>query len=44
MFTFIAFHLFPTATYLLFAMSGAGGYMGVEGMGMIVEYLKRKIK
>lgn len=44
MFTLIAFHLFPTATYLLFAMSGAGGYLGVEWMGMVVEYLKRKIK
>lgn len=44
MFTLIALHLFPTATYLLFAMSGAGGYLGVEWMGMVVWYLKTRIK
>lgn len=44
MFTLIAFHLFPWATYLLFAMSGAGGYLGVEWMGMVVELIKNRIK
>lgn len=43
MFTLIAFHLFPSATYLLFAMSWAGGYLGVEWMGMVVEFIKSKI-
>lgn len=44
MFTLIALHLFPTATYLLFAMSGAGGYLWVEWMWMVVGYLKNRIK
>ena len=44
MFTFIAFHLFPSATYLLFAMSGTWGYLGVEWMSMVASYLKNKMK
>ena len=43
MFTLIAFHLFPSATYLIFAMSGTWGYLGIEGMGMVVEYVKKKL-
>lgn len=42
MFTLLAFHLFPSATYLIFAMSGTGGYLGIEWMSMIVEFLKKK--
>ncbi len=44
MFTLLALHLFPMATYLLFAMSGAGWYLGVEWMSMVVWYLKNRIK
>ncbi len=44
MFTLLALHLFPTATYLLFAMSGAWGYLGVEWMSMVVGYLKNRMK
>jgi hypothetical protein len=44
MFTLLALHIFPTATYLAFAMSGAWGYLGVEGMSMVVGYLKAKFK
>lgn len=44
MFTLIALHLFPTATYLLFAMSGSGWYLWIEWMGLVVGYLKNRIK
>lgn len=44
MFTLIALHLFPTAPYLIYAMSGTGGYLGIEGMSMVVEYFKTKFK
>ena len=44
MFTLIALHLFPAATYIAFAMSWAWGYLGVEWMGMVVSLLKDKIK
>ena len=44
MFTLIALHLFPTAPYLIYAMSGTGGYLGIEWMSMVVEYFKTKFK
>lgn len=44
MFTLIAFHFFPAATYLVYAMSGAGGYLGVEWMSLIVDIIKKKFK
>ena len=44
MFTILALHLFPSATYLVFAMSWAGWYLWVEWMGMVVWYLKKKVQ
>lgn len=42
MFTILGLHLFPTSTYLVYAMSGAGWYIGVEGMSMVIKYIKSK--
>lgn len=44
MFTLLAFHFFPAATYLIYAMSGAWGYLGVEWMSFIVDIIKWKLK
>lgn len=41
-FTLIALHLFPASPYLVYAMSGTWGYLGIEGMGMIVEFIKKR--
>lgn len=44
MFTLLALHFLPTAPYLAYAASGAGWYIGVEGMSFIVSIIKSKFK
>lgn len=44
MFTLVWLYIFPTATYLLFAMSGAGWYVWVEWMSFILWIIKNRIK
>lgn len=44
MFTLLALHTMPQSPYLVYAMSGTGGYLGIEWMSMIVAFIKNKIK
>lgn len=40
MFAIFGLYLFPESTHISMAMAGTGGYLGVEGMTLIVERLK----
>lgn len=42
-FALIALNLYPD-NYLTYAVAGVGGFIGVEGMAWITEYIKTKIK
>lgn len=42
-FAFVALSLYPD-TYLTFAIAGVGGFVGVEGMSWITEFVKSKLK
>lgn len=42
-FAFIALHLYPQG-YLTFAIAGVGGFIGVEGMSWITEFVKKKLQ
>ena len=44
MFALIGLSLFPEHIYLTTAFAGTGGYLGVEGMSLIVSFIKKKIK
>ena len=44
MFTIIWLHIFPTSTYLVYAMSGTWGFIGIEWMGIIINFIKTKLK
>ena len=44
MFALVAFQLFEHQEYLSMAMAGTGGFLGVEGMAVIVERLRLLIK
>lgn len=37
MFAILAFHLFVDQPYLTMAMAGVGGFLGVEGMAIIIS-------
>ena len=43
MFAVVALHFFQGQAYISMAIAGTGGFLGVEGMGLIVEKLKRAI-
>ena len=43
-FTLLALHFMPAAPYLAYAASGAGGYLWVEAMSLIVVLIKNKFK
>lgn len=43
MFTLIWLYLFPSEPYIVYAMSGTGGYLWIEWMSIVVEYFKNKI-
>ena len=42
-FALIALYLYPEG-YLTYAIAGVGGYVGVEGMAWITEFIKKKFK
>lgn len=44
MFALIGFQFFSDQIYLTMAMAGTGGYIGVEGMTLIVERVKSIIQ
>lgn len=44
MFALVAVSYLQDQVYLTTAIAGTGGYIGVEGMSFIVEYLKKKFK
>lgn len=43
MFALIGMELFGMYSYLTMAMAGVGGFVGVEGMTLIVQYLANKV-
>ena len=43
MFALLAFHLFADRPYLTMAMAGVGGFLGVEGMAVIVSRLQEML-
>ena len=42
-FALVALNLYPDG-YLTYAIAGVGGFVGVEGMAWVTDYLKKKIK
>jgi len=42
-FALIALHTFPEQQYLTLAMAGTGGFLGVEGMTIIIERVRQVI-
>ncbi len=42
-FAFLALYLYPNG-YLTYAIAGMGGFVGVEGMSWITEFIKKKLK
>lgn len=40
MFSLVGLHYFPQDTYLTMAMAGTGGFLGVEGMSILVDKLR----
>lgn len=44
MFALLGFEMFGIDSYLSMAMAGVGGYVGVEGMTFVVNYLTEKWK
>jgi hypothetical protein len=43
MFAFLGLHFFHEGSYLTLALAGAGGFLGVEGMGLIIKILKKSL-
>ena len=41
-FAFLALYLYPQG-YLTYAIAGVGGFIGVEGMAWITEFVKKKL-
>jgi hypothetical protein len=44
MFLLLALQWFGAESYLTGAMAGAGGFIGVEGMTLVIDYLTRYFK
>lgn len=44
MFAFIGLHFFQEGSYLTLAFSGSGGFLGVEGMSIIIRFVKKSIE
>lgn len=44
MFALVGLSLFGETSYLTMALAGTGGFIGVEGMTYIIDYLTRRIK
>lgn len=43
MFALIALYMFPDQHYLTLAIAGTGGFLGVEGMTLIIERVRQVI-
>jgi len=43
MFALIGLYLFGEASYITAAMAGTGGFVGVEGMTWVVEFVRTRI-
>lgn len=43
MFALVGFQFFADQVYLTMAMAGTGGFLGVEGMAIIIERIKNVI-
>jgi hypothetical protein len=43
MFALVALYMFPDQHYLTLAMAGTGGFLGVEGMTLIIERVRQLI-
>lgn len=43
MFSLIGLHYFGESSYLTLALAGTGGFLGVEGMTFVVEYIRDKV-
>jgi len=41
MFAFIGLHFFSEGSYLTLALAGSGGFLGVEGMTVVVKILRK---
>lgn len=44
MFAFIGLHFFQEGSYLTLAFAGSGGFLGVEGMSIIIKFVRRSIE
>ena len=42
MFSFVALHLFGESSYLTLAFAGTGGFLGVEGMTYVIDFVKNR--
>jgi len=43
MFALLGLHLFGESSYITMAMAGTGGFVGVEGMTWVVEFMRTRI-
>lgn len=44
MFMLMGLQFLPDQPYLIAALAGTGGYLGVEGMSFIIEFLRKRFK
>lgn len=44
MFALVGLQFLPDQVYLTAALAGTGGYLGIEGMSYLVDYLKKRFK
>lgn len=44
MFAFVGLHFFQDGSYLTLAFAGSGGFLGVEGMSLVVKFVKNSIE
>jgi len=43
-FALIGIHIFGEDSYLTMALAGTGGYLGIEGMKIMIDFLKKVIE
>jgi hypothetical protein len=44
MFALLGLYMFGDSSYLTMAMAGTGGFLGVEGMTMVVDHVRSIIE
>lgn len=44
MFSFLGLQLFPNQIYITLMLAGSGGFMGVEGMAIIIDVIRQLVK